>query len=130
MSDSELYRQGVATRRELLGDKRVAELDANHQDPAMQKFMELSTEILYGGIWSRPGLDLRTRSLICVISDTATGRTGILPEHIRTAMKEGWTEEQITEALLHLVGYVGAPFVRDAMAVAVPVFAQARTAQS
>lgn len=130
MNDSELYRQGVATRRKLLGDKRMSELDAAYSDPAMQKFMELSTEVLYGGIWSRPGLDLRTRSLICVISDTATGRTGILPEHIRTAMKEGWTEDQITEALLHLVGYVGAPFVRDAMAVAVPVFAQARAAQS
>jgi 4-carboxymuconolactone decarboxylase len=130
MNDSELYRQGAATRRKLLGDERMTELDAAYRDPAMQKFMELSTELLYGGIWSRPGLDLRTRSLICVISDTATGRTGILPEHIRTAMKEGWTEEQITEALLHLVGYVGAPFVRDAMAVAVPVFAQARAAQS
>lgn len=130
MSDSELHRQGAATRRKLIGDQRAAELDANYQDPAMQKFMELSTEILYGGIWSRGGLDLKTRSLICVISDTATGRTGILPEHIRTAMKQGWTEDEITEVLLHLVGYVGAPFVRDAMVAAVPVFAQARPAQS
>lgn len=106
----------------------MAELDLNYQDPAMQKFMELSTEVIFGGIWSRPGLDTKTRIMICVISDTATGRIGVLPEHIRMAMNEGWTEEEITEALLQLVGYVGAPFVRDAMTAAVPVFAQARAA--
>jgi 4-carboxymuconolactone decarboxylase len=129
MKDSDLYRQGAAMRRKLLGDKRMAELDANYLDPAMQKFMELSTEVIFGGIWCRPGLDTKTRIMICVISDTATGRIGVLPEHIRMAMNEGWTEDEITEALLQLVGYVGAPFVRDAMNVAVPVFAQARSAR-
>lgn len=77
--------------------------------------MELSTELIFGGIWSSPGLDTKTRIMICVISDTATGRIGVLPEHIRMAMNEGWTEDELTEALLQLVGYVGAPFVRDAM---------------
>ncbi len=129
MKDSDLHRQGAALRRKLLGDKRMAELDAGYQDPAMAKFMELSTELIFGGIWSRPGLDTKTRIMICVISDTATGRIGVLPEHIRMAMNEGWTEDELTEALLQLVGYVGAPFVRDAMKVAVPVFAEARAAK-
>lgn len=128
MKNSDLYQQGAAMRRKLLGDKRMAELDANYQDPAMRKFMELSTEVIFGGIWSRPGLDMRTRILICVISDTATGRIGVLPEHVRMAMNEGWTEEQLTEALLQLVGYVGAPFVRDALNAVVPVFAERRAA--
>lgn len=128
MKDSDLYRQGAAMRRKLLGDQRMAELDAGYRDPAMRKFMELSTEVIFGGIWSRPGLETKMRILICVISDAATGRIGVLPEHIRMAMNEGWTEEELTEALLQLVGYVGAPFVRDAMNAAVPVFAQARAA--
>ena len=126
MKGSDLYHQGVALRRKLLGDKRTDELDAAAQDPAMQKFMELTSEVIFGGIWGRPGLDTKTRIFICVITDAATGRTGVLPEHIRMAMNEGWTEEQLTEALLQLVCYVGAPFVRDAMKAAVPVFAEAR----
>jgi 4-carboxymuconolactone decarboxylase len=128
MKDSDLYRQGASMRRKLLGDKRMGELDANYQDPAMQKFMELSTEIIFGGIWSRPGLDTKTRIMICVISDTATGRIAVLPEHVRMAMNEGWTEDELTEALLQLVGYVGAPLVRDAMNAVVPVFAERRAA--
>ena len=128
MKDSDLYRQGAAMRRKLLGDKRIAELEPGYQDPAMRAFMDLSTELIFGGIWCRPGLDTKTRILICVISDTATGRIGVLPEHLRMALNEGWTETELTEALLQLVGYVGAPFVRDAMKVASPVFAEARAA--
>lgn len=128
MKGSDLYRQGADMRRKLLGEKRANELDAGYQDPAMQKFMELSTEVIFGGIWCRPGLDTKTRILICVISDTATGRIGVLPEHVRMAMNEGWSEEELTEALLQLVGYVGAPYVRDALKVIVPVFAEARGA--
>lgn len=128
MKDSDLYRQGAAMRRKLLGDKRLEELEAGYQEPAMREFLELSTEVIFGGIWCRPGLDTRTRILICVISDTATGRIGVLPEHLRMAMNEGWTEKELTESLLQLVGYVGAPYVRDAMQVAAKVFAEARQA--
>ena len=126
MKDSDLYKQGADIRRKLLGAKRMAELEVNYQDPAMKEFIDLSTEVIFGGIWSRPGLDIKTRILICVISDTATGRIGVLPEHLRMAMNEGWTEKELTEALLQLVGYVGAPYVRDAMSVAAPVFAAER----
>ena len=126
MKDSDLYKQGADIRRKLLGAKRMAELEVNYQDPAMQEFIDLATEVIFGGIWSRPGLDIKTRILICVISDTATGRIGVLPEHLRMAMNEGWTEKELTEALLQLVGYVGAPYVRDAMSVAAPVFAAER----
>lgn len=128
MKQSDLFRQGAAMRRKLLGDKRLEELEAGYQDPAMREFIDLSTEVIFGGIWCRPGLDTKTRILICVISDTATGRIGVLPEHLRMAMNEGWSEKELTESLLQLVGYVGAPFVRDAMQVAVKVFAEARQA--
>ncbi|RYG24162.1 MAG: hypothetical protein EON93_23280 [Burkholderiales bacterium] len=126
MKDSDLYKTGARMRRKLLGEKRMGELDQNYHDPALQKFMELSTEIIFGGIWARPGLDTKTRIMICVISDTASGRFAVLPEHVRMAMNEGWTEEELTEAFLQLVGYVGAPFVRDALTAVVPVFAERR----
>ncbi len=130
MNDSELYHKGAAMRRKLLGEKRLAELEPSYQDPAMRAFMDLSTEVIFGGIWCRPGLDTKTRILICVISDTASGRTTVLPEHIRMAMNEGWSETELTEALLQLVAYVGAPFVRDAMMAASKVFCEAREQRS
>jgi alkylhydroperoxidase/carboxymuconolactone decarboxylase family protein YurZ len=127
MKDSDLYKQGNAVRRQLLGDERMAELDATAQDPAMQKFMDLSVELIFGGILARPGLDFKTRAFICVVSDVSTGRTAVLPEHVRMAMKEGWTENELTETLLQLVAYVGAPLVRDAIKAIAPTFAELRS---
>ena len=74
-----------------------------------------------------PGLDIKTRTLICVISDAATGRYPELEIHLRFALKQGWTENELTEVLLHLTGYVGVQIIREAMLVASKVFSQART---
>ena len=71
---------------------------------------------------TRPGLDIKTRTLICVVSDAATGRHPELDIHLRFALKEGWTEDELTEVLLHLSGYVGVPIIREAMLVASEVF--------
>lgn len=117
---------GAAVRRRLLGDKRLGELSTTYQDPAMKAFIDVSTDMIFGSLWSRPGLDIKTRILIVCVSDTATGRTGVLGEHIRMAMNEGWTETELTEMLLQLIGYVGAPYVRDAMMIASKIFAEAR----
>lgn len=126
MGNSDLYSKGAAMRRKLLGDQRVAELSAGYETPSLTEFINVSTEVVFGALWARPGLDTKTRILICVVSDTATGRTTVLAEHIRIALREGWTENELTEVLLHLIGYVGAPFVRDAMLIASNVFAEAR----
>jgi 4-carboxymuconolactone decarboxylase len=61
-----------------------------------------------------------------VVSDAATGREPELAIHLRMALRQGWTEEELAEALLQLVGYVGAPLARDAMLVATRVFAEMR----
>jgi 4-carboxymuconolactone decarboxylase len=61
-----------------------------------------------------------------VISDAATGRTPELVLHLRFARNQGWTEDELAEALLHLTGYVGAPFVREAMLTASEVFKDMR----
>ena len=92
----------------------------------MKKFIDVATETVFGALWTRPGLDLKTRTLICVISDTATGRTPELKLHLRFARNHGWTEDELVEALLHLLGYIGAPLVREALLVAKETFAEMR----
>jgi len=69
-------------------------------------------------------------ALICVVSDAATGRHPELDIHLRFALKEGWTEDELTEALLHLSGYVGVPIIREAMLVASKVFAEVKAERS
>lgn len=122
-SKSEVYKRGEAMRRKLRGDKDFERNQASYaKDPVMAKFIDVATESIFGVLWTRPGLDLKTRTLVCVVSDAATGRYPELDIHLRFALKQGWTEDELTEVLLHLVGYVGAPVIRDAMMVASEVF--------
>jgi 4-carboxymuconolactone decarboxylase len=124
MADSELYAKGVAMRRQLQGDAYVERVNNEiYADPIMQKFIDLATETVFGALWARPGLDLKTRALICVITDAATGRAPELEPHLRIALRQGWTEEELSEVLLHMSGYVGMPLIREALRVATQVFA-------
>ena len=127
MAESENYRKGQEMRRHLLGDAYVNRVNSTaYTDPVMQKFMDVATETVFGSLWTRPGLDLKTRTLITLVSDAATGREPELAIHLRMALRQGWTEEELTEVLLHLLGYVGAPLTRDAMLVAGAVFAEVK----
>jgi 4-carboxymuconolactone decarboxylase len=127
MAESELYQKGAAMRRRLLGDAAVERSAREiYSDPIMKKFIDVATETVFGALWTRPGLDLKTRALICVISDAATGREPELGLHLRMALRQGWTEEELSEALLHLSGYVGVPIIREAMMTASKVFAEYR----
>ncbi len=127
MAQSETYRKGSEMRRRLLGDAYVERVSKTaYADPVMRTFIDTAIETVFGTLWTRPGLDIKTRTLICVVSDAATGREPELAIHLRMALREGWTEEQLTEVLLHLLGYVGAPLTRDAMLVASKVFAEMR----
>ena len=126
MSETDLIK-GREMRRKLLGDVYVDKTAATtYKDPLMEKFIDLATETIFGALWTRPGLDLKTRTLITMISDVSTGREPELAIHLRMARRQGWTEDELTEAILHLLGYVGAPLVRDAMLVATKVFAELR----
>ena len=97
-----------------------------YSDPVMKKFIDMATETVFGALWTRPGLDLKTRTLVCVVSDAATGREPELGLHLRMALRQGWTEEELTEVLLLLSGYVGVPIIRESMLVASKVFAEWR----
>ena len=128
MAESELYRKGAALRRQLLGEAAVERSAREiYSDPVMKKFIDMATETVFGALWTRPGLDLKTRTLVCVVSDAATGREPELGLHLRMALRQGWTEEELTEVLLHLSGYVGVPIIRESMLVANKVFAEWRT---
>ncbi len=126
MSETDLSK-GRQMRRKLLGDAYVDHIAATtYKDPLMQKFVDLASETVFAALWTRPGLDLKTRTLITVVSDVSTGREAELEIHLRMARRQGWTETELTEAILHLLGYVGAPLVRDAMLVATKLFAALR----
>jgi 4-carboxymuconolactone decarboxylase len=127
MAESEAYKKGQEIRRQLLGDAFVEQANRSvYTDPMMRKFIDTATETVFGTLWARPGLDLKTRTLVCVVSDAATARVEELAIHLRMALRQGWTEEELTEVLLHLMGYVGAPLVREAFITAKKVFAEVR----
>jgi 4-carboxymuconolactone decarboxylase len=127
MARSELYEKGMALRSQLMGEAFVERMNqATYNDPVMQKFRDVAAETIFGALWTRPGLDLKTRTLVCVVSDAATGRDPELSLHLRMALRQGWTEDELTEVLLHLSGYVGVPLIREAMLTASRVFAEVR----
>src|SRR5439155_15369174 len=118
MTQSDLYRKGEAIRKKLRGEAEFARNKREYDsDPAMKKFIEVATETVFGALWARPGLDFKTRTLICVVSDAATGRHPELDIHLRLALRQGWTEDELVEVLLHLSGYVGVPVIRESMLV-------------
>jgi len=130
VSETDLTK-GREMRRTLLGDAYVERMAATtYKDPLMRKFIDLASETVFGTLWTRPGLDLKTRTLITAISDASTGREPELAIHLRMARRQGWTEDELIEAILHLLGYVGAPLVRDAMLVASKVFAEIRAEEA
>ena len=122
---SENYKKGRAMRAKLMGDALVEKMSKTvYDDPMMNKFGDYASEAVFGMLWTRPGLDLKTRALICVVSDTATARWPELAIHLRMARRQGWTEDELSEVLLHLSGYIGLPLVREGMITAREVFAE------
>ncbi len=127
MTTSELYKRGLEMRKTLRGEESFKQSEQVYgSDPLMKEFIDVATEGIFGVIWTRPGLDLKTRTMVTVVSDASTGRYPELEIHLGFALRQGWTEEELKEALLHLIGYVGAPVIRDAMLVASEVFKKHR----
>lgn len=127
MAESESYKKGWEMRRRLLGDAYIDRVNqTTYTDPIMRKFIDVAAETVFGTLWTRPGLDLKTRTLVTLVSDAATGRLPELAIHLRMALRQGWTEEELTEVLIHLMGYVGAPLTRDALLTARDVFAEVK----
>jgi len=115
MSDDP-YERGLEVRREVLGDEHVDRSLAGANDQT-RPFQELITRYAWGEIWSRPGLDRRTRSCITLTALVALGRFDELALHIRGARRNGLTDDEIGEVLLQCTIYLGVPAANSAFHV-------------
>ena len=117
------YDDGMRTRREVLGDEHVDRAIAETTELTAD-FQDLITRYAWGEIWTRPGLDRRTRSAITLTALTALGHQHELALHIRAARRNGLTVEEIKEVLLQAAVYCGVPAANRAFAVAQEVLGE------
>ncbi len=122
MSEDSVYERGMKTRREVLGN--------DHVDAAVERttdltadFQDFITRYAWGEIWTRPGLNRKTRSCITLAVLVALGKLEELEMHVRAALRNGLTEDEIGEVLLHSAIYCGLPAANAAFAVAQRVLA-------
>lgn len=119
-----LRAEGQRLREQLSGRARsVQASQIDYATSEMKAFIDVVDISVFATLWARPGLDMRTRALLCVVTDIATGCDRELALHLKMAMRQGATKEELTEAVLHLVGYLGAPRIREAMMIARDAFA-------
>ena len=117
------YDAGMRVRREVLGDEHVDRAQAG-ATPFTEPFQRFITEMAWGGVWTRDGLDRRTRSCITLAVLTALGREDELKLHVRAAKRNGLSDEEIGEVLLHTAVYAGVPAANRAFALAQQVLAE------
>lgn len=113
----ERYEAGMKVRREVLGDDHVDRATANATDFS-RPFQEFLTRAAWGEAWTRPGLDRRTRSVITLSVLTALRAENEIPMHVRAALRNGLTPEEIREVLIHTAVYAGVPAANSAFALA------------
>ncbi|CAO3410902.1 4-carboxymuconolactone decarboxylase (EC 4.1.1.44) [Azospirillum largimobile] len=123
MKDQDLYDRGMAVRRAVLGDahvdrslERATDFDA--------EFQEFITKTAWGQIWTRPGLDIRTRSMLTIGMLAALGKDGELKLHIRATRNTGVTRDEVKEILMQTAIYAGVPAANHAIALARAVYAE------
>ena len=119
----DLYERGSKVRREVLGDEHVDRATEN-ATAFTADFQELITKYAWGEIWSRPGLDRKTRSCITLTALIALGHWEELGLHLRAAVRNGLTRDEIKEVLLQSAIYCGVPAANSAFAVAQRVLAE------
>jgi 4-carboxymuconolactone decarboxylase len=117
MADNTLYDDGLKVRSEVLGPEYVQASLARASDFS-RPMQQLVTEYCWGTIWARPGLERRTRSLLNVAMLTSLGKTHELSIHVRGAIRNGCTKEEIQETLLQAAIYCGVPAAMEAFRVA------------
>jgi 4-carboxymuconolactone decarboxylase len=118
------YDRGMVVRRQVLGDQHVDRAKAAATELTAD-FQQLITRYVWGEIWTRPGLDRRTRSCITVAMLVALNRPEELALHLRAAMTNGVTRAEIKEVLLQTAIYCGVPAANAAFAIAQRVLGEA-----
>lgn len=123
MDDRERYEQGIAVRRAVLGDVHV-DRSLQTRNEFNQEFQDLITRYAWGEIWTRPGLSRHARSLIVIATTVALNRTEEFRLHVRAALNNGVTREEIKEVLLQTAIYCGVPAANSAFHAAQAVFSE------
>jgi 4-carboxymuconolactone decarboxylase len=111
------YERGMAVRRAVLGDAHVDGAEAR-RSPLTSDFQDYITRCAWGEVWTRPGLDRRTRSCITVAMLVALNRTEELAMHVRAARTNGVTVDELKEVLLQTAVYCGVPAANTAFRIA------------
>jgi 4-carboxymuconolactone decarboxylase len=122
MTDPERAREGMSVRRAVLGDDHVDRAAAG-TTPFTAPFQDLITRYAWGEIWSRPGLSRAERSMITLTALAVLRQEQELAMHVRAALRNGLSPEQIREVLLQVAVYAGVPAANRAFAVAQGVLA-------
>lgn len=118
---SELFQQGLKIRREVLGAAHV-DRSLNNADAFNAEFQQMVTEWCWGRVWGRDGLDRKTRSLLNLAMLSALNRPHEVGLHVRGAINNGVSQDEIKEVLLQVMIYCGVPAALDSMKVASEVF--------
>lgn len=113
----ELFQEGLKVRREVLGAEYV-DTSMNNTNDFMMGYQRIATEMCWGYAWTRPGLDRKTRSLINLAMLTALNRAPEVKLHVRGALNNGVTVEEIKEVLIHATTYCGVPAGLDSFRAA------------
>lgn len=119
----ETYERGMKIRREVLGDEHV-DRAVERTTELTRDFQDFITRYAWGEIWARPGLDRRTRSAITLMALVALNRERELAMHIRAALRNGLTREEIGEVFLQSAIYCGVPAANGAFAIFRDVMAE------
>ena len=117
MTRSETHDDGMKVRREVLGDAYV-DAAVEKTTPLTEDFQDFITRYAWGEVWARPGLDRKTRSVVTLTALMARGHHEELATHLEGALRNGLTEDEIKEVLLHGAIYCGVPAANAAFAVA------------
>jgi 4-carboxymuconolactone decarboxylase len=124
MDDRARKEQGMAVRREVLGDEHVDRAVAG-TTPLTEPFQDFITRYAWGEVWSRPGLTRPERSIVTLTALAALGREHELALHVKAALRNGLTADQIGEVLLQVAVYAGVPAANRAFTVAQQALAEA-----
>jgi len=116
LSDDDRRDQGMKVRREVLGDAHVDRAVAN-VNPDNADFQDYITRVAWGDIWSRPGLDRRSRSIVVLTALMTAGYWDEVPMHFRAAITNGLTREEIREVILQVGLYRGVPVANHGTAL-------------
>jgi len=122
MTDNERRAQGMAVRRSVLGEAHVNRATENASE-LTRDFQDFITRYAWGDLWSRPGLDVKTRSMLTIAMMAALGRLDELKLHLRATVNTGVSRDEVKEIFMAVAVYAGVPAANTAYHIASDVFA-------